>query len=100
MKRLAMLMIGTALYLSTETPTTIYIPADTQFVMIPDSAVECPICSVDITTGTVYLPPPAVSTGPFYMKASTGDCYRVDAINPNGTTIPPGPFYPYAACPQ
>lgn len=28
---------------------------------------------------------PAVSTGPYILKAATGDCYALPYVNPNGT---------------
>lgn len=35
------------------------------------------------STPTVAVP--AISTGPYIVKAATGDCYKMDYVNPNGT---------------
>lgn len=57
-------------------------------------------CLEDMPTGYATPLPcvePALSTGPYVLKATSGDCYRVPYINPNGT-LPKSPA-DWVSCP-
>lgn len=93
MNRLAMFVVGTAVYLSSGAQTVFYVPPDTQFIMMPSTPTVCP--EVDVSTPCVQTAL-AVSTGPFIMKAKDSpDCYSQPYMNPNGTfPLNPGKWVP------
>lgn len=97
MKRLAMLGIGftlsfssgnpmgLSLDISSGTPLIINLQDSAQFQMIPTTVTICP--TISTTPVPCVQTPPVVSTGPFILKAGSGDCYRAEGINPNGTML-------------
>lgn len=74
---------------------------DNYFAIIPKTCAED---GVGVSTTPVACMPtaPAVdkSTGPFVLRAVDGTCRGIQYFNPNGSTVPPGPIYPWATCPQ
>lgn len=92
MNRLAMFIVTVTVGSS----TIVNIPGDNYFAIIPKT---CSEEGVGISTTPVPCVPaaPVVSTGPFILKAGSGDCYRIPYINPNGT-IPKTPA-DWVVCP-
>lgn len=41
--------------------------------------------NVTVVCSTPVVAVPAISTGPYILKATSGDCYKMDYVNPNGT---------------
>jgi len=74
---------------SGSTPTVINLPdgAYMDMALIPRT------CAEDGQTGQIQV---GVSTGPYITKASTGDCYLIPYINPNGSCGPST----WIVCPQ
>lgn len=86
MKRLAMLIITLSVVDSTQ--TIISDPnSDTVEVVIFKKT-----CYEDEPRPCLM---PALSTGPYVLKATSGDCYKVPYINPNGTL----PATTWVTCP-
>lgn len=77
--------------------TVINIPGDQYLAIVPRT---CPEDGVVVSTPTPCVPAaPVVSTGPFYLKSADGSCRRIESVYPNGSTVPPGPIYPWVTCP-
>lgn len=100
MKRWATILVTTVV-VQTSTPT-VYQINEGQWAAISDCG-PCEVCgssgtTASLPTATAPVPAAAVSTstGPVCQKASSGDCYVTDRVNPNGSHVPePGR---YSAC--
>lgn len=85
MKPLAMLAI--ALTVTGSTSTLMEVPEGMYIVVVPNTCNDVAGSVVNCGTPTVTVP--ALSTGPFTLKAVSGDCYGGIALNPNGTLVKP-----------
>lgn len=86
-KHLALLAVTIAVYKDGVTLSSMTLPGSS-FWGIQMQTLVCTdtgsVAGVDCGSTTVRAV--AVSTGPYTLKAASGDCYRLDYINPNGTT--------------
>lgn len=88
MKRLVMLIV--TITVGASSTTVINIPDGSWLAVVPKETI-CPEVGCSTATPTAV----AVSTGPFILKATSGDCYRVPYLNPNGSCGPTT----YMTCP-
>lgn len=114
LKPLALLLVAASVVISSQNVTipleagkigwTIYGSEDTSTATFTLFGATWPVTTPPIVNcGTAAVVVPAISTGPFFLRVSTAtnsDCFKIDTVNPNGSTIPPGPRYPWAACPK
>lgn len=105
MKRLSHFLFAVLIYQASESTATF--PTDIDRVQLTNQtylALELipRTCAKDLGISTTPVAcvqgPPVVSTGPFILKAGSGDCYRAEGINPNGTMLK-SPL-DWVACPQ
>jgi hypothetical protein len=87
MKRIALVVISISV--SGSSPTVISLPDGTYM----DMALIPRTCAEDKPIGQM---PIGVSTGPYIMKALSGDCWSIPYVNPNGSCGP----QTYVTCPK
>lgn len=94
MKPLAMMAIAMTVV---STGTVIEIPDKMVVAIFSQTCLDSVAGAPVVDCGTAAVAVPALSTGPFILRASNGiDCYKLPFVNPNGT--PSQPRFDWVKC--